>query len=501
MLRAAAGCSAARWTRRVLFQSALPLVATFALASPGCGVDESVSRGAVSAPTPLATPSAVPKTSGTSISSYTEYIDHEAHFPCGPFLGPGFDNYSRSFLHWTPDGSRLIFERNEQLWVIGQIGQGLKRLVDPNPSSPPRHEVYKFQDGLHADLSPDGQQIVYTSCAHPNDDPIPALDYDYRTPAWRERSYLNYELAVIDIDGGEPRRLTSDTRFDHFPAWSPDGSRIAFISAESDRQPIDYYELKIYMMSPSGGSVQDGDMSFGNVRSAPLAWSPDGEQLAYVTHSEDAEYTVYTVKTDLSFLSGTSQVDDVSSWSPADDVPTVKRDESTVPRSMVTKIGPSQILPSWSPDGEWLMVGSGYGGAHELTAVRADGRERREIVTVGSVGALAPVSEAAWAPDGSKIAFVSDGVWVVDSDGGNARKLFAAHSRNSGIHRKWEAVHIAWSPDSDKIAAYFAEAGLLMSIAIDGSEQQVLFVKDQSVDIQARQAVRPQAAATASAGP
>ena len=232
-------------------------------------------------------------------------------------------------------------------------------------------------------------------------------------------------------------------------------------------------------------------MSFGNVRSAPLAWSPDGEQLAYVTHSEDAEYTVYTVKTDLSFLSGTSQVDDVSSWSPADDVPTVKRDESTVPRSMVTKIGPSQILPSWSPDGEWLMVGSGYGGAHELTAVRADGRERREIVTVGSVGALAPVSEAAWAPDGSKIAFVSDGVWVVDSDGGNARKLFAAHSRNSGIHRKWEPVHIAWSPDSDKIAAYFAEAGLLMSIALDGSEQQVLFVKDKPVDIQARQLVRP----------
>ena len=413
-------------------------------------------------------------------------MDHDPHFPCGPFLGPGFDNYSRSFLHWTPDGSRLVFERNEQLWVIGQMGQGLKRLVDPNPSSPPRHEVYKFQDGFHADLSPDGQQIVYTSCAHPSDDPIPALDIDYRNPAWRARAHLNYELAVIDIDGGEPRRLTNDTRFNHFPAWSPDGSRIAFISADSGRQPVDYYELKIYMTSPSGGSVKDGDMSFGNVRSAPLAWSPDGEQLAYVTPSEDAEYTVYSVKTDLSFLSGTSQVDDVSSWSPADDVPTMKRDESTVPRSMVTKIGPSQILPSWSPDGEWLMVGSGYGGAHELTAVRADGRERREIVTVGSVGALAPVSEAAWAPDGSKIAFVSDGVWVVDSDGGNARKLFAAHSRNSGIHRKWEPVHIAWSPDSDKIAAYFAEAGLLMSIALDGSEQQVLFVKDQSVDIQAR---------------
>ena len=165
-----------------LFRMALTLVATFALASAGCGtdesvasaatarapredraaagrqapvtraasdsgiqLDESVSRGAVSAPTPSARPSAVPKTSGTRISSYGDRVHHEAHFPCGPFLGPGFDNYLRSFLQWTSDGSRLVFERDEQLWVIGQMGQGLKRLVDPNPSSPPAMRSISFR--------------------------------------------------------------------------------------------------------------------------------------------------------------------------------------------------------------------------------------------------------------------------------------------------------------------------------------------------------------------
>ena len=130
-----------------------------------------------------------------------------------------------------------------------------------------------FETVFNADISPDGQQVVYTSCNHRSDDPIPALDgsiYEEGTPAWRERSHLNYELAVVDIDGGEPRRLTNDTRFDHFPAWSPDGSRIAFMSAPADRNPIEYYELQIYMTTPSGEGLQDGDLSYGYVKLGPI---------------------------------------------------------------------------------------------------------------------------------------------------------------------------------------------------------------------------------------
>ncbi len=404
----------------------------------------------------------------------------EPTFPCGPFLG-GFANYSHSIVEWTPDGSRLIFGFQHQLWVVDQTGRELRRLVDANPG--PRRK-FGFRDGFHADISPDGQQVVYTSCAHRSDDPIPALDgsiYEEGTPAWRERSHLNYELAVVDIDGREPRRLTHDTRFDHFPAWSPDGTRIAFISASADRRSIDNDELQIYLTTPSGGGVQVDDLSVGYVSSGPLAWSPDGERLAYRNG-----YLVFTVKTG-SYLTVTTDMSTTTSLSPSPgDVPTTQPDTSMVPVSMVTEIGHSDIAPSWSPDGEWILTVSDASAGSAFIRVRADGQASEPIVTLSSIGVGVPVSEAAWSPDGSKIAFVAGGIWVVDADGRNARFLLSVSGGLTPAGRG----HVAWSPDSKQIAAYYSGAGLLYAISLENFEQRLLVTNDAMEGVQAGQAVR-----------
>ena len=472
----------------------LAVVLGLAALAPGCGTSEetpSVSgatsvAGTVQTPiaiTPVVTPTPDTRIESGAGAGFRNAPYQEPEFPCGPFLGV-FANYSHSIVEWTPDGSRLIFGFEHQLWVVDQTGRELRRLVDANPG--PRR-IFGFRDGFHADLSPDGQQVVYTSCTHRSDEPIPALDgsiYEQGTPAWRERSHLNYELAVVDIDGGEPRRLTNDTRFDHFPAWSPDGTRIAFISAASDRSPIEYYELHIYITTPSGGGVKDGDLSYGHVISGPLAWSPDGERLAYLAGAPDS-YAM-TVNTNVSLPVTTSPLGAAPPSPPADQVPTVRPDQSKVPQSMATMIGLSNVPPTWSPDGEWILTASGEGAEYGLIAVRADGQARRPIVTLSSIGAGAPVSEAAWSPDGSKIAFVARGVWVVDTDGRNARHLLSV----SGGLRPAGRGHVAWSPDSKQIAAYYSGAGLLYAISLENFDQRILVRNDATGAIQAGQAGR-----------
>ena len=86
-------------------------------------------------------------------------------------------------------------------------------VADANPG-----EFFKY--GIHADLSPDGSRIVYSSCEFPTEG----------TVTYSERENYNYEIVVINLDGTGQRRLTENHVLDHYPVWSPDGSRIAFLS-------------------------------------------------------------------------------------------------------------------------------------------------------------------------------------------------------------------------------------------------------------------------------
>ena len=135
---------------------------------------------------------------------------------------------------WSPDGSRLAFtsSRKEkepaQLYVIPVGGGEPTRLTElKEDASDPR-------------WSPDGTQIVFASRAR--DEAYEEEDGKKRRPRRIDRLHFKLDnegwtsdrrmqLFVVPADGsGEPRRLTEGDYENSSPSWSPDGTKIAFVS-------------------------------------------------------------------------------------------------------------------------------------------------------------------------------------------------------------------------------------------------------------------------------
>jgi TolB protein len=170
-----------------------------------------------------------------------------------------------------------------------------------------------------------------------------------------------FELQVSDADGFGAQTVLATNEPLLSPAWSPDGTRLAYVSFEKQK-PI------VYVQSVLNGSRKAVSQFKGN-NSAP-AWSPDGSKLA-VALTKDGNTQIYSVNADGSG---------------------VKR---------LTYSSGIDTEPNFSPDGKNIIFTSDRGGSPQIYRIAADGGDASRLTFDGNYNVT-----PRYAPDGKSFAFI-----------------------------------------------------------------------------------------------
>ena len=259
-----------------------------------------------------------------------------------------------------PGPGRLIFTR---------VGNGLQDLYTMDLNGKNLRQVttsYAFEDW--GSWSPDTFKILFMS------NRIPDTSFTAR-----------FQIYVMNSDGSNVSQLTfpnpardstghvKDTTSNYHPAWSPDGTKIAFGSTR-DTNP------QIYVMDPNGSNVVR--LTHNSAADGQPAWSPDGTKIAFAT-DRDGNNEIYVMN-----ANGSVQVN-------------------------LTNNAGSDLAPAWSPDGTKIAFQSNRQTDFAVWVMNADGSNPTRLTSPST-----PNGAPSWSPDGTRIAYEEGGdLWVMNVDG------------------------------------------------------------------------------------
>ena len=309
------------------------------------------------------------------IRLYGESTGHISSVHCKPrssFWGPRFDS---DVAAWSPDGSEVYFADRGDLQGVRSDGSR-HWLIAKNELSWTSFAV-----------APDGMRLVHTDC-RPETDTLPYGT----TQVLPHQSGL--ELVLVRRGGGGVEQLTANVGVDFYPAWSPDGRRIAFLSdaGRSERTGARVVSgsgalLTLFTMAADGTDVRQVlDDEFLMLHQPPQ-WSPDGQRLAVIRYVEGDVY------------SGVEQQGREFYVVDAD---------GEEPQRLAADVVSG---PSWSPDGQRVAYARATADEVALYTIGSDGVDERRVAGIphwrgprpNSLPAEAWIDTVAWSPDGTRI--------------------------------------------------------------------------------------------------
>ena len=279
--------------------------------------------------------------------------------------------------------------------------------------------------------SPDGKTVVFhrSVAAEPNR-MTPAFNRDSEFELFLTASFPAYSpdgarlayplrgpgrLMVMDADGKNSRQLIDvGNQVIVFPSWSPDGRDILFAMGGFFERPVKPSQLAL--VHADGSNMRT--LTKGESSSGFPSWSPDGKRAVYrvmgngeqglrILSLEDGKITKLTTEYD--------------------------------------------TFPAWSPKGDLIAFTSFRDGDYEMYTIRPDGTGLRKLTnTHGNDG------HSTWSPDGKWIVFSSsrmgfkDEVMRMDSGPQPYGEMFAMHEDGTDVRQltdnQWEDATPAWLP-------------------------------------------------------